>query len=141
MINQTDVMIKEVVLKSKKVLKFNLGDYNDAYTLVRGDITVIAVHRAQVAFKNCAPFTKRITKSDGTIVDDAEDLDLVMSMFDLFEYSSSYSDTTCSLWFCFKDEATNFDIDNTNNFKSVVYKAKFLGTLCARPHQIITVEF
>ena len=47
-------------------------------------------------------------------------LDLVMPMYNLIEYSSNYSETTGSLWFYFKDEATNFnaDITNTNNFKS-----------------------
>ena len=48
-------------------------------------------------FENCAPFIKCITNIDGTIIDDAEDLDLVMIMYDLIEYSSSYSETTGSL--------------------------------------------
>ena len=59
-----------------------------------GDITVVAVHGTQVAFKNCASFTKCLTKIDGTTIDDAEEL--VMSMFNLLEYSSNYSDTTGS---------------------------------------------
>ena len=50
-----------------------------------------------MAFKNCAPFIKFITKIDGTIIDDAEDLDLVMLMYNTTEYSSSFSDTTSSL--------------------------------------------
>ena len=81
-----------------------------------------------VAFKNCAPFTKCITKIDGTEIDDAEDLDIVMPMYNLIEYSSSYSETTGSLWFYSKDEETNFnaDIANTNNFKYFMYKAKLL---------------
>ena len=38
-------------------------------------------HQAtQIAFKNCAPFTKCMTKIDGTTIDDAEDLDLVTPM-------------------------------------------------------------
>ena len=63
-----------------EVLKSNLCDYNDAYILVRGDITIIGHQATQVAFKNCALFSKCITKIDGTTLDDAEDLDLVMSM-------------------------------------------------------------
>ena len=43
----------------------------------------------QVAFENCALFIKCITKSDGTTKDDAQDLDLVMPMFSLIEYSSN----------------------------------------------------
>ena len=77
-------------------LKSNLCNYNDAYILVRGDITVIAAPETQVAFKNCAPFIKCITKFDVTTIDDAEDLDLVMPMYNLIEYSSNYSETTGS---------------------------------------------
>ena len=59
-----------------------------------------------MAFKNWAPYTKCSTKGDGTITDDSEDLDLVMPMYNLLEYSSNYSETTRSLWFYSKDEAT-----------------------------------
>ena len=47
----------------------------------------------QVAFKNCAPFINCITNFDETTRDDAEDLDLVMRMRNLLEYSLVYSDT------------------------------------------------
>ena len=82
----------------------------------------------KVAFTNCAPFTKCITKFDGTVMVDAEGLDLVIPMYNLLDYSSKYSDMTCSLWFYSKDEATNFNADITNgsNCKFVNYKAKFL---------------
>ena len=86
-----------------EVLKSNLCDYNDAYILVRRDITVTAVGVTQVSFKNCAIFTKCITKVHGTTIDDAEDLHLVMPMYNLTEYSSNYSATTGSLWFYSKD--------------------------------------
>ena len=112
-----------------EVLKSNLCDYNDVYILVRGDITVGASPQIQVIFKYCPPFTKCITKIDGTTIDDAENFDLVMPMYNLIEYSSDYSETTGSLWFYSKDEANNFNnnITNTNNFKSFKYKAKLLG--------------
>ena len=42
---------------NKEVLKSHLCDYNDAYILVTGDITVAASPQIEVAFKNCAPFT------------------------------------------------------------------------------------
>ena len=62
------------------------------------------------------------------MMDDAEDLDLVMAMYSLIEYSSNYVDTTGSLWFYSKDEAANInaDIANSNGFKSFKYKAKLL---------------
>ena len=43
------------------------------------------------SFKNFAPFTKCITKNDGTTIDNAEDLYLVMPIYNLIEYSSNYS--------------------------------------------------
>ena len=51
-----------------------------------------------------------------------------MPMYNLVEYNSNYSETTGSLWFYSKFEATNYnaDIGNTNNFKSFMYKAKLL---------------
>ena len=48
------------------------------------------------AFKNCAPFIKYITKIDGTTTDDAEELDLVMPMYNVLEYSLSCSGTAGS---------------------------------------------
>ena len=77
-----------------EVLKSNLCDYNDAYILERGYITVLAAGATQVAFKNCTPFTKCITKIDGTTINHVEDLDIVMPMYNSMEYSSNYSETT-----------------------------------------------
>ena len=52
------------------------------------------------------------------------------------EYSSNFPETTGSLWFCSKDNATNFnaDIANINNFKSFKYDAKLLGNKEAQPN-------
>ena len=57
-------------------------------------------------------------KNNGTTTDDAENLVLVMSLYNLIEYSSNYSETTGNLWFYSKDETTNFnaDIANGGNF-------------------------
>ena len=70
-------------------------------------------------------------KIDVTTIDDAEDLDLVMPLYSLIEFSSNYSETTGNLWFYSKDEAIDFkaDIENTNNFKSFMYKAKLLENI------------
>ena len=75
-----------------EVLKPNLCDYDDAKVLVRSDITVTAAPATQVAFKNCAPFTKCMDVNfDGTTIDDAENLDLTLTMYNSIEYSSNYS--------------------------------------------------
>ena len=81
------------IIYNTEVLKSNLCDYNDAYILGRGDITIIGDNRSQLAF------TRYVTKIDGAAIDDAGDLDLVMLIYNLLEYSSNYSDTTGSVWF------------------------------------------
>ena len=117
-------------------VKSNLSDYNDAYILERGNIPVRATPATHVAFRNCAPFTKCITKIDETTIDDVENLDLVIPMYSLIEYSSNCSKTTGSLWFYSKHEATDFkaDIANDNNFKYFQYKVKFLENTVAQPN-------
>ena len=77
--------------------------------------------------------TKYITKINATTIDDTEDLDLVMSIYNLIKYSSNYSETTGSLWFYSKDEATNFnnDFENADDLKSFKYKSKLLGNTVA----------
>ena len=126
-----------------EILKSNLCDYNDVYILVRGDITAVAALATQVAFKNCAPFSKCITKIDETITDGVWNLDLVIAMYNLIEYISKYSKTTGTLWFYSKDKTVNFnaDIANDDNFKSFKYKAKLLGNTAAEPVPIAANGF
>ena len=107
------------VIYGTEVLKSNLCDYSGAYILARADITIIGRNLATgVAFKNCAAFIKCMTKIDETTIKDAADLDLVMLMCNLLEYSCNYSDTAGSLWFYSKDEAANFNANvvGNNNF-------------------------
>ena len=76
------------IMYNTEVLKSNFCDYNDAYSLVKGNVTIAGRNLVtKLAFKNCAAFTKCITKVDRTATDDVEDLDLVMSMYNLIEYS------------------------------------------------------
>ena len=108
------------IIYNAEVLKSDLCNYNDAYTLVIGDVTVTAAPGTQVAFKSFAAFTKCIMKVDGTTIDDPGDLGLAMPMYNLIEYNSKYSEITGSLWFYGKDEAINLNVDiaSTDNFKS-----------------------
>ena len=103
------------------MLKSNLYDFNNAYILVRGDVTFIGNQVTQVAFKNSAPFTKCIAKING-ISHGIDKIDLAMSMSSLIEYSSNYSETAGGLWFYSKDERTNFnaDIGNNNNLNFLI---------------------
>ena len=86
------------IIYNTKVLKSNLCDYNNPYILVRDTITVTAALETQLSFRNCATFTKCITKIDGTTIDDAENLELVMPMYNLIESSSNYSEKTGSFF-------------------------------------------
>ena len=71
--SKTNYDVGSEIIYNTEVLKSNLYDYNNVYILVRGNITIIGHQVTQVAFKNCAPFTKCITKINGTTIDDAED--------------------------------------------------------------------
>ena len=74
-----------------KVIKSNLCDYSDTYILVTGDITATGGDaNTRVAFKNCAPFTKCITHINDEHVDNADNLDIIMPMYNLIEYSDNY---------------------------------------------------
>ena len=81
------------------VLRFSLCDYSDPYILVKGNMSVNNTAAAgadakssnkKVIFKNCAPFTCCISKINNTQVDNAKDIDIVMSMYNLIEYSDNY---------------------------------------------------
>ena len=117
------------IIYNTEVLKCNTFDYNNAYILVKGNVTVAAAPATQISFKNCPPFTKCITKIDGTTIDDAVHFHLVMAMYNLIDCGLNYSETTGNFWFYAKDEATNFnaDISYDNDFKSIKYQAKLLG--------------
>ena len=64
-------------------------------------------------FKNCAPFTKCISKMKNTQIEDANDVDVVMSMYNLIKYSNIYSKTSQSLWQYYRNEPA---LDNNNIF-------------------------
>ena len=116
------------------ILKSNLCDYSDAYILVKGKIIITrrgddaAARQADerdkgVAFKNCAPFTNSISEINNTQVDNAKDIDIVMSMYNLIEYSDNYAKTSGSLWQYFRDEPDD-NLADSESFKS---KTKITG--------------
>ena len=76
------------------MLRSDLCDYSDAYNVVKGTITVVRPNNAKrnksVAFKNNAPFINCISKVNGVKIDNAEDLDVVMPMYNLLEYSKNH---------------------------------------------------
>ena len=122
----SDIRFKTTMLRS------NLCDYGDSYILVKGTITVTGVganagaiqadeRDKGVTFKNCAPFTKCISRINNTDIDNAHDIDIVMPMYNLIEYSDNYSKTSGSLWQYHKDDP-NDNLVNSESFKSKVKK-------------------
>ena len=85
-----------------------LCDYSDTHIVVKGAINVADsnnnAYDKKLAFKNNAPFISCITKLNNIFVDNAEDLDILMPMYNLIEYSKNYSKTTGSLWNHYRDE-------------------------------------
>ena len=103
------------------MLRSNLCDYADAYILVKGTITITGdgdddeekqadERNKGVILKNCAPFTKCISRINNTDIDNARDMDIVIPMYNLTEYSDNYVKTSRSLYQYYKDDPN----DNLN---------------------------
>ena len=113
-----------------RVIKSNLCDYSDPYILVTEDITATGGNAdTSVAFKTCAPFTKCITYINDEYVDNADNLDIVMPMQNLPQYSDNYLHTSGSLWqFKSHGSPVNNDGANSSSFK---YRSSFFKPLTA----------
>ena len=122
------------------ILRSDLCDFSDAYFVVKGDIAVtkaanrkfIDVRNKFLAFKNNAPFTNCISKINNVLIDNAEDLDILMPMYNLLESSNNYSKATGSLWNYYKDEPNNpprnnYNADPITNSASFKYKTSTTG--------------
>ena len=153
---ESAMLIKKLELKHL-MLRSDLCDFSDAYIVVKGNITVTkkafpaddieepkntvanvnatntannnAFSEKKLVFNNNAPFINCISKINGIKIDNAEDLDVVMPMYNLLEYSKNYRKTT----------GTNYDRDEPNssvgannlthsilNSESFDYKANFM---------------
>ena len=111
---------KEIRIKTP-MLRANLCDFSDAYIVVKGDITVTEPNNAKrnksVVFKNISPFINCISKINGVQIGNAEDLDIVMPMCSLLEYSKNYRKTAGILWKFYRDEQRNPLSSNSESFK------------------------
>ena len=138
------------------MLRSDLCDFSDAYIVLKGNIIVDKKYLllmilmrpiiqqlmqlllimqtimclVKLVFKNNASFINCISKINGGQIDNAEDLDIVMPMYNLLEYSKNYRKTTGSLWNYYRDEP-NSGINGGINYsimgsKSFDYKANFI---------------
>ena len=106
------------------MLRSNFCDYSDTYVLVKGTVTVNGVvsgaeneilrRNRPLILKNYAPFVSCMTKINNEFIEDADDLDIVMPMYNLLEYSKNCRKTIGSLCNYYGDELS--DDNNPNNF-------------------------
>ena len=105
--------------KSDIRFKSSLCDYSEGYMLVKGIITITGERNDDAArwadegnvgviFKNCVPFINCKSEINNTEIDNATDIDIVMLMYNLIEYSDNY---TKSLWKYYKDESNDNYLD------------------------------
>ena len=108
-------------------------DYAEAYILVDGTIKAAnALNATRLALKNFAPFTKCNLEINDEHVDTAENLDIVMPMCNLIEYSDNYQDSSAMLYQYKRDEMPEDDAvaDLTaDNSDSLKYKIKLLANV------------
>ena len=130
---------KQIRFKTS-MLRSDLCDFSDVYIVVKGTITLtkdanrrfIDVRNRSLALKNNALFTNGIPKINNVLIDNAEDLDVVIPMYNLIECSKNYRKTTGSLWNYYRDEpnnplATNYNADPITNTASFKYKTSITG--------------
>ena len=124
---------KQVKFKTT-MLKSSLCDYSDAYILLKGKITItgagadLAARQTDerdkgVAFKNCAPFTSCKSDISNVEIHCGQDIDIIIPMYNLIEYSDNYAETSGSLWQYYRDEP-NDNLADSQSFKS---KIKIIG--------------
>ena len=125
------------------MLRSNLCDYFVTYILVKGTVTVNGVvngaeneilrRNRPLILKNNAPFVSCVTKINNEFIEDADDLDIVMPMYNLLEYSKNYRKTIGSLYKYYRDELSddnnpdNFPNTNVVNSNAFEYKNKITG--------------
>ena len=123
-----DIKFKATMLRS------NLCDYADAYILVKGTIIITGAgdddaakqldeRNKGVIFENCAPFAKCISRVNTTDIDNVQNIDIAMPMYNLIEYSDDYSKTSGILWQYYK----NGPNDNVTQSESFKPKIKITG--------------
>ena len=112
------------------MLKSSLCDYSDAYIHVKGKMTITGAgdnaeareadeRNKGAVFKNCAPFTNCISEINNTQVYNTKDIDIVMPMYNLIEYSNNCAKTSGSLWQYYRDES-NDNFADSESFKSKI---------------------
>ena len=135
------------------MVRSDLCDYSAAYVWVKGKITVTnpndnANFNKELTLKNNASFISCISKVNGELVENAEDLDIRIPMYDLLEYSKNYEKTSGSLFNYYRDEPSEITVGAGNsainisirNSKSFDYKTEIIRSLDAGEDEKDDVE-
>ena len=122
------------------MLRSDLCDFSDAYIVVKGTITLTKTNRRGIidirnrflVFKKNAPLINCISKINNILIDNAQDLDVVIPMYNLLEYNKNYRKTTRGLWNYYRDEpndspANNYNANPITNSESFKYKSSITG--------------
>ena len=95
---------KQIIFKTS-ILRWDLYDCSDAYIVVKRTATVqkennrpIDRYNRNLILKKSPPFISWILKTNNVLIDDAEDLDVAMPMYNLIEYNKNYSKISGTLW-------------------------------------------
>ena len=120
------------------MLRSNLCDYANACILLKGTITITGAgddHPAKrldernkdLMFKNCAPFTKCISRISNAEMDNAQDINIVIPMYNVIECSDNYAKISGSLYQYYRDDPK----DNITQSESIKSKIKITGKTLA----------
>ena len=120
------------------MLRSDLCDYSDAYILVKGTIIVTAngdnnnadnirdKRNRPLISKNNAPFVSCITRINGELIEDTDDLDIAMPMYNLLEYRKNYRKTIGSFYNYYRDEVGGNANNNDNTVNSNTFRYKII---------------
>ena len=127
--NETYNKNKDIRFKTNQ-LRNDLCDFNDAYIVVTGKITVTNsgnndnVYNRKVSFKNSAPFFNCTLRINSQLIEDAQDLDIVIPMYNLLYYSKIFRKTTGSFWNYYPDMPKSGHDNNANLRQRIIYPIK-----------------
>ena len=114
-----------------RLLNLKQKSLDQIFVIIQTHIYAAAAGDANIVFKNCASFTSHVTHITDEHVETAENVDIIMPMYNLIEYSNNYADSSGSLYQFKRDESPmndnnplNVALDNSTSFK---YKASLLG--------------
>ena len=111
-------------------LRSDLCDFNDAYIMVKGTITVTercntSRKNRPLAFKSNASFISCISKIINMLIDNAKDLDVVTPMYNLIKSNTNFRNTRGNLWNDYRDELRDDTSHNNNWNRNIIHSESF----------------